>query len=239
MCIRDRMETLIGLFGIGQMPTGEKDPFALRRHALGVLRMLIEKALPVSLNTLIDAAWEAEKAVPGVTDHREELRQFFQDRLRVMLRDAGYTTLEVDAVLALNPGKLDELPKRLAAVRAFMALPEAEALTAANKRIGNILKKIEGEVPTVVNEALLAEDAEKQLFAAINDVEPKALQHFAAGEYEQMLATLAVLRGPVDSFFDNVMVNAEDPALRATRQALLKRLYDVMNKVAEIARLAK
>ena len=120
-----------------------------------------------------------------------------------------------------------------------MALPEAEALTAANKRIGNILKKIEGEVPTVVNEALLAEDAEKQLFAAINDVEPKALQHFAAGEYEQMLATLAVLRGPVDSFFDNVMVNAEDPALRARRQALLKRLYDVMNKVAEIARLAK
>ena len=237
--LADKMETLIGLFGIGQMPTGEKDPFALRRHALGVLRMLIEKALPVSLNTLIDAAWEAEKAVPGVTDHREELRQFFQDRLRVMLRDAGYTTLEVDAVLALNPEKLDELPKRLAAVRAFMALPEAEALTAANKRIGNILKKIEGEVPTVVNEALLAEDAEKQLFAAINDVEPKALQHFAAGEYEQMLATLAVLRGPVDSFFDNVMVNAEDPALRATRQALLKRLYDVMNKVAEIARLAK
>ena len=168
---------------------------------------------------------QALKAVPGVTDHREELRQFFQDRLRVMLRDAGYTTLEVDAVLALNPEKLDELPKRLAAVRAFMALPEAEALTAANKRIGNILKKIEGEVPTVVNEALLAEDAEKQLFAA--------------GEYEQMLATLAVLRGPVDSFFDNVMVNAEDPALRATRQALLKRLYDVMNKVAEIARLAK
>ena len=237
--LADKMETLVGLFGIGQMPTGEKDPFALRRHALGVLRMLIEKALPVSLNTLIDAAWEAEKTVPGVSDHREELRQFFQDRLRVMLRDAGYTTLEVDAVRALNPEKLDELPKRLAAVRAFMALPEAEALTAANKRIGNILKKIEGEVPTVVNEALFVEDAEKQLFAAINDVEPKAMKCFAAGEYEQMLATLAVLRGPVDNFFDNVMVNAEDPALRVTRQALLKRLYDVMNKVAEVARLAK
>ena len=237
--LADKMETLIGLFGIGQMPTGEKDPFALRRHALGVLRMLIEKTLPVSLNTLIDVAWEAEKTVSGVTDHREELRQFFQDRLRVMLRDAGYTTLEVDAVLALNPEKLDELPKRLAAVRAFMALPEAEALTAANKRIGNILKKIEGEVPTLVNEALFAEDAEKQLCAAINNVEPKAMECFAAGEYEQMLATLAVLRGPVDNFFDNVMVNAEDPALRATRQALLKRLYDVMNKVAEIARLAK
>ena len=237
--LADKLETLIGLFGIGQMPTGEKDPFALRRHALGVLRMLMEKALPVSLDTLIDAAWEAEQQVPGVVDHRAELRQFFQDRLRVMLRDAGYTTLEVDAVLALNPEKLDELPKRLAAVRAFMALPEAEALTAANKRIGNILKKVEGELPTDVNEALFAEDAEKALYAALVELEPTAMTAFAAGEYESMLATLAALRAPVDSFFDNVMVNAEDPALRANRQALLKRLYVVMNKVAEIARLAK
>lgn len=237
--LADKLETLIGLFGIGQMPTGEKDPFALRRHALGVLRMLIEKALPVSLNTLIDTAWNAEKDVPCVVDHREELRQFFQDRLRVMLRDAGYTTLEVEAVLALNPEKLDELPKRLAAVRSFMAMPEADALTAANKRIGNILKKVEGEVSTDVNEALLAEDAEKALFAALVTVEPKAMAEFERGEYETMLATLAALRGPVDSFFDNVMVNAEDLALRANRQALLKRLYVVMNKVAEIARLAK
>ena len=239
VALADKMETLTGLFGIGQMPTGEKDPFALRRHALGVLRMLMEKQLPVSLSTLVDAAWEAEEAVPGVVDHRAELLGFFQDRLRVMLRDAGYTTLEVDAVLALNPEKLDELPARLAAVRSFMQLPEAESLTAANKRIGNILKKVEGEVPTEVRTDLFAEDAEKALFEALVALEPKAEESFAAGRYEEMLATLAALRAPVDSFFDNVMVNAEDPALRANRQALLKRLYTVMNRVAEIARLAK
>ena len=157
----------------------------------------------------------------------------------MMLRDAGYTTLEVDAVLALNPEKLDELPARLAAVRSFMQLPEAESLTAANKRIGNILKKVEGEVPTEVRTDLFAEDAEKALFEALVALEPKAEESFAAGRYEEMLATLAALRAPVDSFFDNVMVNAEDPALRANRQALLKRLYTVMNRVAEIARLAK
>ncbi|MGN1149171.1 MAG: glycine--tRNA ligase subunit beta [Sutterella sp.] len=239
VALADKMETLTGLFGIGQMPTGEKDPFALRRHALGVLRMLIEKQLPVSLGTLVDAAWEVEQAVPGVTDHRAELLGFFQDRLRVMLREAGYTTLEVDAVLALNPEKLNELPARLAAVRSFMQLPEAESLTAANKRIGNILKKVEGEVPTDVREELFAEDAEKVLFEALAALEPEAEALFEAGRYEDMLAALAALRTPVDSFFDHVMVNAEDPALRANRQALLKRLYTVMNRVAEIARLAK
>ena len=239
VALADKMETLTGLFGIGQMPTDEKDPFALRRHALGVLRMLIEKQLPVSLSTLVDAAWEAEQAVPGVTDHRAELLGFFQDRLRVMLRDAGYTTLEVDAVLALNPEKFNELPARLAAVRSFMQLPEAESLTAANKRIGNILKKVEGEVPAEVREELFAEDAEKALFEALAALEPEAEALFEAGRYEDMLAALAALRTPVDSFFDHVMVNAEDPALRANRQALLKRLYTVMNRVAEIARLAK
>ena len=239
VALADKMETLTGLFGIGQMPTGEKDPFALRRHALGVLRMLIEKQLPVSLGTLVDAAWEAEQAVPGVTDHRSELLGFFQDRLRVMLRDAGYTTLEVDAVLALSPEKLNELPARLAAVRSFMQLPEAESLTAANKRIGNILKKVEGEVPADVRTELFEEEAEKALFEALAALEPEAEALFDAGRYEDMLAALAALRTPVDNFFDHVMVNAEDPALRANRQALLKRLYTVMNRVAEIARLAK
>lgn len=239
VALADKMETLSGLFGIGQMPTGEKDPFALRRHALGVLRMLIEKDLPVSIDTLIDAAWDIEKAVPGVQDHRVELRNFFMDRLRVMLRDSGYTTLEVDAVLALNPSQLSELTKRLAAVRSFMALPEAEALTAANKRIGNILKKVEGEVPTEVKADLLVEDAEKALYEALNAIEAKANAHFEAGEYTEMLGLVATLRTPVDNFFDGVMVNAEDSELRTNRQALLKSLYTVMNRVAEIARLAK
>lgn len=239
VALADKMETLIGLFGIGQMPTGEKDPFALRRHALGVLRMLIEKDLPITLPELIDAAWEAEKTVPGVQDHREQLHQFFFDRLRVMLRDKGYTTLEVDAVLALKPERLNDLVKRLEAVRAFMALPEATALTAANKRIGNILKKIEGEVPTTVDPALLSEEAEKQLYEELSAVEPKANALYEAGDYSAMLLSLTALKTPVDNFFDHVMVNAEDPALRRNRQALLHALYKVMNRVAAIARLAK
>lgn len=236
--IADKLETLVGMFGIGQMPTGEKDPFALRRHALGILRMLIEKHLHVSLSALVDAAWEIESSVPGVADHRQALLAFFNDRLRVMLRDQGYSAQEVDAVLAVHPDKLLEIPARLAAVRAFMALPESEALTAANKRIGNILKKIDGDVPTAIDEELLKEDAEKALLEAVQHIEPLVAEKFCAADYEGALVAMAALRGPVDDFFDKVMVNAEDPALRANRQALLFRLYTVMNRVAELARLA-
>lgn len=236
VALADKMETLTGLFGIGQMPTGEKDPFALRRHALGVLRMLMEKDLAVSLEDLVDAAWAVESAVPGVTDHRAELLSFFADRLRVMLRDMGYRAQEVDAVLALEPNRLGDLPKRLAAVRTFMGLDEAASLTAANKRIGNILKKAEETPDGVVNEADLSEDAEKALYAELVRVEPEAMTAFEEGRYEDMLRQLAVLKAPVDAFFESVMVNAEEPALRRNRHALLKRLYDVMNRVAELAR---
>lgn len=236
VALADKMETLTGLFGIGQMPTGEKDPFALRRHALGVLRMLMEKGLAISLRDLVDAAWEVESGVAGVSDHREELLSFFSDRLRVMLRDMGYSAQEVDAVLALHPTHLADLPKRLAAVRAFMALPEAASLTAANKRIGNILKKAGDEEIGDVCEADLAEDAEKALYAELVRVEPEATGDFEAGRYEEMLRRLAVLKTPVDAFFESVMVNAEDPKLRRNRHALLKRLYGAMNRVAELAR---
>lgn len=236
VALADKMETLTGLFGIGQMPTGEKDPFALRRHALGVLRMLMEKGLALSLRDLVDATWEVESGVAGVSDHREELMSFFSDRLRVMLRDMGYSAQEVDAVLALRPTHLADLPKRLAAVRAFMGLPEAASLTAANKRIGNILKKAGDEEIGDVSEADLAEDAEKALYAELVRVEPEATADFEAGRYEEMLRRLAVLKAPVDAFFESVMVNAEDPKLRRNRHALLKRLYGAMNRVAELAR---
>ena len=239
MALADKLETLVGLFGIGQLPTGEKDPFALRRHALGVLRMLIEKELHVSLPEMIDAAWAAEKEVPGVTDNRPALAEFFADRLRVMLRDRGATAQEADAILALNLAKLADIPKRLAAVQAFMALPESEALSAANKRIGNILKKVEGHVEDVIDISNLKEDAEKRLFEELSAIEPEADVLYAEGRFEEMLVLIAKLRAPVDAFFESVMVNAEDPALRANRLALLKRLYLVMNRVAEIARLAK
>ena len=250
VALADKMETLTGLFGIGQMPTGEKDPFALRRHALGVLRMLIEKELPVSLRTLIDAAWTVEQGVAGVVDHRAELEAFFTDRLRVMLRDKGYTAQETDAVLALRPEMLRELTKRLDAVRSFMALPEAEALTAADPArkeqkdrhmpvVGNILKKAEGEIPVEVRADLLSEAAEKALCEAVEKAEPGVAVDLEAGRYEAMLTSLAALRAPVDAFFEDVMVNVDDAAVRANRLALLKRLYALMNRVAEIARLAK
>lgn len=239
VAMADKLETLVGLFGIGQMPTGEKDPFALRRHALGVLRMLIEKNIGVEIHAVIDAAWEAEKEIPGVADHRQDLMNFMFDRLRVMLRDQGYSAQEVDAVLALRPPKANDVPKRLAAVRAFAALPESEPLSAANKRIGNILKKIEGEVPSVIDPALFQEPAEKALFEAVEKIEPEADSLYREGRYEQMLVSMAALKAPVDAFFDSVMVNAEDPALRANRQALLARLYGIMNRVAALSRLAK
>lgn len=239
LAIADKLETLTGLFGIGQMPTGEKDPYALRRHAISILRMVIEKNLPLKLSDLLELGFEIERHVEGVKDARKELRDFFFDRLRVMFKDQGYTAQEIDAVLSLNPDQLNEIPARLAAVRSFEKLPESEALAAANKRISNILKKIKGEVPTKIDPSLFESDAEKALSSAIDQVEPAALADFEAGHYEEMLSRLSTLKTPVDEFFDKVMVNADDPALRANRQALLARLHHLMNQVAELAKIAQ
>lgn len=239
LAIADKLETLTGLFGIGQMPTGEKDPYALRRHAISILRMVIEKNLPLKLSDLLELGFEIERHVEGVKDARKELRDFFFDRLRVMFKDQGYTAQDIDAVLSLNPDQLNEIPARLAAVRSFEKLPESEALAAANKRISNILKKIEGEVPTKIDPSLFESDAEKALSSAIDQVEPAALADFEAGHYEEMLSRLSTLKTPVDEFFDKVMVNADDPALRANRQALLARLHHLMNQVAELAKIAQ
>jgi glycyl-tRNA synthetase beta chain len=236
VALADKLETLVGLFGIGQLPTGDKDPFALRRHALGVIRILVEKNLPLELPALIDAA------VPPfgelIENPREALLSFFADRLAVSLRDQGYSAQEVDAVLALQPARLGDVPRRLEAVRAFAALAEAAALAAANKRVGNILKKVEGERPTEVKPELLQEAAEQALAAAIADVQPAADLLFEQHDYTGSLKALAALRGPVDAFFDDVMVNAEDAALRANRLALLGRLHGAMNRVADLSRLA-
>ena len=238
VALADKIETLVGMFGIGQLPTGEKDPFALRRHALGVLRMLIEKELPVSLDALVAAGFEVEQAMPGVKDASAELLNFFFDRLRVMMREAGYSAQEVEAVLVKRCMKLADIKARLAAVKSFTALPEAESLTAANKRIGNILKKIEGEKPTEVKPELFTEPAEKALYEALGNHEPIADALYEKGEFSAMLGSLTPLKTPVDTFFADVMVNAEDPAVRANRQALLMKLYNLMNRVAELSALA-
>lgn len=238
VALADKLETLSGMFGIGQTPTGDKDPFALRRHALGVLRMMIEKNLPVRLDELIALAFSVETKVAGVQDASDALTHFFFDRLRVMMRDEGYTAQEVDAVLAKQDMDLARTPKKLAAVRKFLELPESTSLAAANKRIANILKKAGDVQIGEVDAALLVEDAEKKLFDVLGDHEPIAELFYKKAEYEGLLASLTPLKAPVDAFFADVMVNAEDEKLRMNRLALLKRLYTLMNRVAELSRLA-
>ena len=238
VALADKLETLVGMFGIGNLPTGDRDPFALRRHALGVIRMLVEKDLPLDLNALLAGA------VPAfgdkITDASAQLADFIYDRLAGSLREQGYSAQEVDAVLALRPQRLALVQKQLAAVRAFAALPEAPALAAANKRVGNILKKaeVEGPVDAHVNPALLQEQAEKDLLAALQRFVPEANAQFDAGDYTASLQTLAVLRAPVDAFFDDVMVNAEQMDVRMNRLGLLKSLHEAMNRVADLSRLA-
>lgn len=239
VAIADKMETLSGMFGIGQMPTGDKDPFALRRHALGVLRMLVEKNLDLGIDELVKMAFEVETKVEGVTDASDALVNFFFDRLKVSMRDAGFSAQEVDAVLSARIMRVRETPCRLQAVRKFMQLPEAESLTAANKRIGNILKKSEGVEGVEVDAALLVEPAEKALFDALGNHEPIADVFYRKGEFEALLASVTPLKEPVDKFFADVMVNAEDEKLRRNRLALLARLYKLMNSVAELSRLAQ
>jgi glycyl-tRNA synthetase beta chain len=236
VALADKLETLAGLFGIGQLPSGDKDPFALRRHALGVIRMLVERRLALSLPGLVSTAFHAFPAGHGQA--QAEVLHFLDDRLVGYLRELGYSAKEVDAVVALRPDTWDTLPQRLAAVRTFAALPEAQALAAANKRVGNILKKSEGSAEAPLNPALLHERAEQALAAALADVGPQADAAFERGDYTASLKTLAALRQPVDAFFDDVMVNAEDPALRANRLALLRELHAAMNRVADLARLA-
>ena len=236
VALADKLETLVGLFGIGQLPTGDKDPFALRRHALGVIRMLIEADVPIDLDQLVAVAVPAFGDL--VVDPGTPLLVFVYERLAGNLREKGYTAQEVDAVLSLNPRRLSDVSARLAAVRAFAALPEAASLAAVNKRVGNILKKVEGEVTARVDAALLKEPAEVALNAALAGAKPRADAAFECGDYAASLQSLAALRIPVDAFFNTVMVNAEDPALRTNRLGLLATLHAAMNRVADLSKLA-
>ena len=237
VALADKLETLVGLFGIGQIPTGDKDPFALRRHALGVIRMLLEKRLPLSLTGLIASAFSGFPT-GLLSEAQAEVATFVLERLGGMMREQGYTANEVEAVLSMRPAQLHLVPAQLEAVRAFAALPEAAALAAANKRVGNILKKVEGEVGMAVKASLLQEAAEQELLAALDDIAPQASAAFERGDYTASLQALAALRAPVDAFFDGVMVNADDPALRANRLALLAALHAAMNRVADLSKLA-
>lgn len=239
LALADKLETLAGLFGIGQQPTGDRDPFALRRHALGVLRMLIEKALPLDLKLLIEQALSVfdpkHKTNPAAG---AELLVFFQDRLAGYLRDQSFSGAEIAAVLEASPTLLADVPQRLAAVRSFSALPAAAALAAANKRIGNILKKTRLAPDLKIDPQLLMEPAEQRLAAVIHELTPQVQSQLARKDFSAALASLAQAREPVDAFFTDVMVMAPDARLRDNRLALISHLHLLMNQVADISKLS-
>jgi glycyl-tRNA synthetase beta chain len=246
VALADKLETLVGMFGIGNLPTGDKDPFALRRHALGVIAI----AEQLSLADYLDETGSSQIDVLGWLSiaagsfQKQMFEPTVADAVYTFMLERQYNSLTpiyghaaVSAVLELRPSLVD-VGKRIQAVKAFEKLPEAPALAAANKRVGNILKKVEGEVPTAINPALLVESAEKELADALKTVAPAADAAWTAGNYAANLQALAALKAPVDAFFDGVMVNAEDPALKANRLGLLATLHAAMNRVADLSKLA-
>jgi len=238
VALADKLETLVGIWGIGLQPTGDRDPFALRRHALGILRMLIEKRLPLSMDTLLSDASALFAGNTQFKNPQADVLNFLYDRLRGLLRERGYAANEIEAVVAQQPDRLDNILERLQAVTAFAQLPEAESLAGANKRITNILKKnVEGEIGAVVAERLV-EPAEQALFAAMNACRPEIESAYVQGDFTSTLTRLAQLKAGVDLFFDKVMVMAEDQVLRDNRIALLSSLHQMMNRVADISKLA-
>ena len=243
--IADRMETLVGIWGIGLRPTGDKDPFALRRHALSVIKSFqllgglsraLKQEMRLDLDALIAFGMSVFPAGVLAENVAEELKLFIYERNANQL--APTYGAEATAAVFANMPPLHDVVKRLEAVREFASLPESPSLAAANKRVGNILKKAEGDVGEAADPARFVEAEEKALFAALSDIAPRAEAAFAAGDYTASLQALAALKTPVDAFFDQVMVNADDPALKANRLALLNQLHRTMNRVADLSRLA-
>ena len=246
VALADKLEVLVGLFAVGEIPKGDRDPFALRRHALGVIRMLIESNLPASLRTLLMHSFECVEPIlkefarnpDGIPCAVIDAEQFIYDRLRGYLKDTGASTNEIESVVADSPTNLATLPAQLAAVQAFSALPEAASLNAANKRVANILRKATESGEAITASDAAQEPAEQALRSALDAITPAATALFAKGDFAGYLKSFASLKAPVDEFFDKVMVMAEDKAVRANRLALLRDLRDAMNKVAELSKLA-
>jgi glycyl-tRNA synthetase beta chain len=231
LALADKLEALAGFFSIGQIPTGERDPFGLRRAALGVIRILVERKLALPFDELLAAA-----AAP-FGKATAELEGFIYERARGYFRERGYSANEVEAVLCLAPARLDLIPKQLEAVRAFAALPEAESLAAANKRIGNILKQADA-VPTGFDVGLMVLPEEKSLASTFGRLEPDVDRACRALDYTAALKALATLKSPVDAFFDKVMVMDKDLRVRANRIGFLGKLHGTMNRIADLSKLA-
>src|SRR5205085_3481662 len=230
VALADKLELLAGMFGLGERPTGDRDPFALRRAAIGILRILIEKRLRLDLRNLLRTAFAVFAGVPAVTDAAADLEAFIVDRLRAHLREQGFAANEVEAVLSPPPSRIDLVADRIAAVRAFVALPEAEALAAANKRIVNILRKSGTEAAAAVDRSLFGDGAEHDLYAAVERLLPVVHGHVQQGQYTDALRALASARSSVDRFFDEVLVMADDPAVLANRLALRRGVAEAMHQ---------
>jgi glycyl-tRNA synthetase beta chain len=244
LAIADKLETIIGIWGVGLAPTGDKDPYALRRHALGICRLLLEKNLPLNLKQLIGLAKQQFSNLALKVEIDEEvIYQFILDRLKAYLKDqviegAAFSSAEIDAVLSTHPNRINDLIARLLAIRAFNQLPQANSLASANKRISNILKKVEGKPNTDINPNLLSIAAEQNLYAALTQLQPRLDQQLQAQQFFNLLQDLVALSEPIDQFFADVMVMDENIELRNNRLALLQRLHQQMNLVADIGKLA-
>jgi len=239
LAVADRLDTLVGIFAIGQTPTGDKDPFALRRAALGVLRISIENKLDLDLLDLIKLAAKQHNASIKAVDAETAVFDFILDRLHAYYLDKGIRPDVLDAVISTKPTKPLDIDNRLLAVDAFRQLDAATSLAAANKRIGNILKKIKGDLPQKINTKLLQEDAEINLNQTLTKLNDKVQSLIYNTKYQEALAELSTLRKPVDAFFDDVMVMADDEALKNNRIALLNKLHNLFLQIADISKLQK
>jgi glycyl-tRNA synthetase beta chain len=244
LAIADKLETLVGIWGVGLAPTGDKDPYALRRHALGICRLLLEKNLSLSLPALIELA-RAQFPQKDVQEkaNAADIYAFIIDRLRAYLRDqsvAGkpFTSAEIDAVLSQEPEQINDLIQRLTALREFNALAEAAQLAAANKRISNILKKTTTAIPAACSAKLLQIPAEAQLHKALEATTPAISAAYEKRQFVELLKALVALSAPIDQFFADVMVMDPNPELRDNRLALLQQLHQKMNLVADLGKLA-
>jgi glycyl-tRNA synthetase beta chain len=233
VAIADKIETLIGLFSIGEKPTGDKDPFALRRQVIGIIRILTEKNIDLNLNTVISESIQATKLAES-----KDLNPFIYDRLSNFFKEQGYAALDIDAVLAIESGLINEIPKRLNAIKEFLLLPESDDLASANKRVGNILKKADVKSSLKVNRSLLKDEAEINLYNTLDFVDAESRKEYMAKNYSDSLKSLCKLKNPIDQFFKDVMVNTEDESLKMNRLALLEKLYSAMNLVADLSKLS-
>ncbi|WP_040726246.1 glycine--tRNA ligase subunit beta [Thiomicrorhabdus sp. Kp2] len=237
LAIADKLDTITGIYGVGQIPTGDKDPFALRRAALGLLRIMIEKNLDLDLRLLIQFSLELHEKVQVNEKLIDDIYDFIVSRLRAYYADQGISAEQFEAVRVCRPAHPIDFAKRIAAVKQFSEMDGAESLSAANKRISNILKKVETPISETVNTVLFTEQAETNLWNALDDLRETVSDYIAGRDYVTAISELSSIRGAVDTFFDDVMVMADDEAVKQNRLALLNQIYQLFLLVADISRL--